>query len=327
MNLRPLVSTEEAETPFIPYNVKISTKRNILDQKRGLIKLKPGFHVTVRVTPKVVDTSDEFVEFDLETRGCKLPYETDELKFLQNYTKDRCEFECAMNISLAICRCLPWYIPNYFNEASMCDMFGAKCFETVVSDERNYKNCAKQCLEDCRSTSFAAIPSYVPIDAKEICKEPIFTAFLKKLYFNHEFEMYFEHRTMGKWKNLKDLLPFKKQSDFCQDYVSKYISILTVETPVNSVVKAKRVARISFNDQLAVIGGTLGLFTGISILSAVEFVCFCLTIAKRICHIGKNSLCKKKVLTEKDYGPIFLRRFRLYVLYFMFRFMFANICF
>ena len=27
------------------------------------------------------------------------------------------------------------------------------------------------------------------------------------------------------------------------------------------------------------------------------------------------------------YGPIFLRRFRLYVLSFMFRFMFANICF
>ena len=64
---------------------------NILDQKRGLIKLKPGFHVTIRVTPKVVDTSDDFVEFDVETRGCKLPYETDELKFLQNYTKDGCE--------------------------------------------------------------------------------------------------------------------------------------------------------------------------------------------------------------------------------------------
>ena len=29
----------------------------------------------------------------------------------------------------------------------------------------------------------------------------------------------------------------------------------------------------------------------------------------------------------KEYGPIFLRRFRLYVLSFMFRFMFVNICF
>ena len=96
------------------------------------------------------------------------------------------------------------------------------------------------------------------------------------------------------------LVYYKEIPKLCQDYISNYISILTVETPVNSVVKAKRVARISFNDQLAVIVGTLGLFTRISILSMVEFVCFCLTIAKLICHIGKNSLCKKKVLTEKD---------------------------
>ena len=34
-----------------------------------------------------------------------------------------------------------------------------------------------------------------------------------------------------------------------------------------------------------------------------------------------------KVFVLGFYGPIFLRRFRLYVLSFMFRFMFANICF
>ena len=293
MNLQPLINIEEAENPFIPYNVKISTKTNILDQKRGVIELKPGYYVTIRVTPKVVDVSEDFVGFDVQTRGCKLPYETDDLKFLQNYTKDGCEFECALNKSLAICKCLPWYLPNYFNEASMCDMFGAKCFESVISDERNYKNCTDQCLEDCRGTSYVAIPSYVPIDLKQTCKQPIFKAFFEKLYSHLEPEMYFDHMTMGKWANLDDY--FKRIPELCQDYVSKYISILTVETPVNSVVKAKRVARISFNDQLAVIGGTLGLFTGISILSMVEFVCFCLTMAKRICHTGKNSLQEKGV--------------------------------
>ena len=35
----------------------------------------------------------------------------------------------------------------------------------------------------------------------------------------------------------------------------------------------------------------------------------------------------KKNQMNSDYGPIFLRRFRLYVLSFMFRFMLANICF
>ena len=35
----------------------------------------------------------------------------------------------------------------------------------------------------------------------------------------------------------------------------------------------------------------------------------------------------RDVRMNLEIGPIFLRRFRLYVLYFMFRFMFANICF
>ena len=298
VNLRPLVNIEDVEMPFIPYNVKISTKSNILDQKRGLIELKPGTHLTIRVTPKVVDTSEDFVGFTIHTRQCKLPHETDELKFFQNYTKNSCELECAMNISLAVCKCLPWFLPNNFNEAPMCDTFGAKCFDIFMDDERNYKNCKDQCLEDCGTTSYAAIPSYVPIDPKQTCAQPIFKAIFEKLYDNNKHEMYFEHMTMGKWKNWRDSL--KRETYLCQEYVSKYISILTVETPVDSVVKAKRVARITFNDQLAVIGGTLGLFTGMSILSMVEFVCFCLTMTKRMCQIGKSALCKKKMVIAEE---------------------------
>ena len=75
---------------------------------------------------------------------------------------------------------------------------------------------------------------------------------------------------------------------------------MTVETPVNSVVKAKRVARISFNDKLAAIGGTLGLFSGISILSMVEVVCFCLTITKRVSQMGSSVLSKKTVVTRQE---------------------------
>ena len=104
VNLRSLINIEEAENQFIPYNVKISTRSNIIDQKRGIIELKAGYHITIRVTPKVIDASEDFVDFPVQTRNCKLPYEADELKFLQNYTKDGCELECAMNITLAICK-------------------------------------------------------------------------------------------------------------------------------------------------------------------------------------------------------------------------------
>ena len=85
--MKPLVNIE-GTGKRIHYNMKITTKANILDQKRGSIELKPGYHVSVRVTPKVIDASEDFVEFDIRTRNCKLPYETDELIFFLTYTKD-----------------------------------------------------------------------------------------------------------------------------------------------------------------------------------------------------------------------------------------------
>ena len=293
VNMKSLVNLGIATTP---YNVKISSRTDIIDQKRGLIELRPGYHLVVRVTPKVVDTSDDFENFDIKTRDCKLTFETNEGGFFQNYTKYGCELECALHHSFAICKCMPWYFPNHFKEMSICDMFGSKCFDMVLSDETYYKDCSNQCLEACKSTSYAAIPSYLPIDPEEICPLPHFQKFFWELYQNQQDFIRFDSMTTGKWKNWNSDRP--GHIDFCEDYVKKYVAIVTIETPVDTVIKSKRIARITFNDQLAVVGGTLGLFTGISILSMVEVLCFCLTLTKRMCLIGKDKICKKKVTSQ-----------------------------
>ena len=65
-------------TQNIPYNIKISTKNNFIDQKRELIEVKPGYHLTIRVIPKVVDASEAFETFEYQTRNCKLAHENHE---------------------------------------------------------------------------------------------------------------------------------------------------------------------------------------------------------------------------------------------------------
>ena len=51
-------------------------------------------------------------------------------------------------------------------------------------------------------------------------------------------------------------------ASFSPAAIQKYISIVSVETPTNRATKSKRVERFTFSEQIAVIGGTLGLFTG-----------------------------------------------------------------
>ena len=111
--------------------------------------------------------------------------------------------------------------------------------------------------------------------------------------------MLFEHLTLGKWKDSKGEFIKTESSDklasyeFCIEYVKNYISIVTIETPTDTVIKSTRVRRVSFNEQLADIGGTLGLLSGMSFLSFVEIFCFCFTMVKRTYQTGKTKLCKK----------------------------------
>ena len=76
--------------------------------------------------------------------------------------------------------------------------------------------------------------------------------------------------------------------DLCEEYVQKYISIVSVEAPTSVVLKSIREERDTFSDKLAVIGGTLGLFSGMSILSMVEIICFCLRVARAPCNGRKT---------------------------------------
>ena len=138
---------------------------------------KSSFPVSiVRVVPKVIEVSNNFKHFDFETRNCKFLHESKQLKYVQNYSKAGCEFECALEVALDICKCLPWFYPNNFSAIPMCDMFGGKCFDNIMSDNTYYKNCNDQCLEDCEVTSYIAFPSYVPLDITDVCRKPLFQA-------------------------------------------------------------------------------------------------------------------------------------------------------
>ena len=73
-----------------------------------------------------------------------------------------------------------------------------------------------------------------------------------------------------------------------------YISILSIETPTNSVTKSRRVRRNSLDNILSGVGGILGLFSGISILSMVEVVCFCFGMTKKL------SWCRKDKILDRQ---------------------------
>ena len=74
-----------------------------------------------------------------------------------------------------------------------------------------------------------------------------------------------------------DLHSSLANGSLCFQFIEKFVAIVSVESPTNTITKSARDVRVTFIDQLGTIGGTLGLFTGMSILSMVEIAFFAFT--------------------------------------------------
>jgi uncharacterized membrane protein len=254
----------------VPYTLGISSSNNGFDQKRGVINLKPGHHISVKVQPKLVQTSEQFDELDVDLRKCKLSHETDGFHFLNGYSRKGCELECAIQRAIIFCKCLPWFLPNNDTNYPMCDMFGGYCFDKIMSDEAQYKKC--RCFEDCQETVLTTWQSYQPLDLKDVCRKGSFLDKSLEYTFSQHFAFQ-NYITLVEQGSLPDLITSFSNGSLCMDFVSNFISFVTIESPTSSVIRSKRESyTVSFNDQMGTIGGTLGLFTGMSVLSFVEII-------------------------------------------------------
>ena len=258
---------------YLPYTIGVSGKNNFVDQKISVQKLWPGHHTTIHVIPKLLDTTSDYNDLDLTTRKCKLPHETDGFQLLQEYSQKGCELECASKKAISFCKCLPWQYPNNFSTYPMCDMFGGFCFNRIISDIVYHKNCKSECYKDCKETSFATWHSTVPLDVEDLCKyNNFFDRFIKqnfqRLFAFESYEM------LLNGEKPSQLTASLLNGTLCMKYIRKYVSFISVESPTKSVTKSHRDQRSFFIDKLGIIGGTLAIWTGMSVLSMVEVAVF-----------------------------------------------------
>ena len=268
INMKPFTQ-EIYKSIAVPYTVGITQKNNVVDQKTTTFEIKPGHHITVNVLPQLVSSSKEFNGLDLKTRECKLKSESDGLNLLTEYSRKGCELECAAKKAVSFCRCLPWNYPNNFTMIPICDMFGAHCFDKVMSDEKFYKQCQDVCLEDCEEIALKIWNTFFPLNLEEVCKEG-------SLIHGHLHQTFGKHFAFENYKaliergSIPDLSTSYSNGSLCKHFVQNYVSFLSIESPSTRVIRSRREKRFSFYDQLGTIGGILGLFTGMSLLSTVE---------------------------------------------------------
>ena len=141
-----------------------------------------------------------------------------------------------------------------------------------------------------------------PLDLEDICKLGKFMS----QHLEHSFSKHFAfeaYETLVDGGSLPDLETSLLNGTLCQNYVKNFLAFVSVNSPTGSVIKTVRDKRFTFFDQLGTVGGTLGLFTGMSVLSMIEVSIFAFVLIKciiqEIIHIFVNPSSIKSYFISK----------------------------
>ena len=312
MNLKPYTA-QSHNAMATKYTIGISDKKNFIDQQRDMIYLKPGHHLMIKVMPRLVRTTKDFNELQRSQRNCKLSKETEGFSFLKQYSRKGCEFECAVKVAIPICKCIPWYYPNDFDEWPICNMFGGHCFEIMMEDSKYYQKCKKQCISDCHETTYMVIWSTFELELDSTCNGRGFHNYHFKQTLRKHFAFH-NYKTLVEGGSIPELSQSYNNGSLCREYVKNYGAFVSVEGGHTRIIATNRDRRIFFYDQLGTFGGTLGLFFGMSVISFFEVAFLILSLTKALINtfmVGPQKIKRFFGYSEKKDYPSLLVQIKM----------------
>ncbi|VEN49184.1 unnamed protein product [Callosobruchus maculatus] len=263
------------------YRINVHFPSVYPDVTQNFFTVPLGQSVTGLIIPEMIRTSEGVKQFHPKTRDCYFQSERP-LKFFKVYSQTNCLMECKANYTLRLCGCVGFWMPKA-EGTPICIMMRQFCVEDVVDntffavsndyslieDKSKYSNLTQcDCLPMCTDITYKL----------ELSQNPI------------TFPPAFPHHLQimnGDWLDLT------------------HFSILTLYFKNNHIETRERNELYSLSDVIANFGGLLGLFTGFSILSAIEIIYFLsLRIWGNIKLFSNWSGSRKEISNETDSSKI-----------------------
>lgn len=261
------------------------------------IKIYPGHKHKIQIYANQHATSDDFQSLDLNVRKCRYSHENPfgNVSLFKQYNQKSCSFECKLRICERTLKCIPWFLPPVNASLPLCDGFWTYIFQHYMGTDHD-ENC-QMCQPDCELITFHPIESKEKLDPKVICG-----SLRRKREDNFSFDaqriaqLKLTQENVFLWRlkqilrgergqylgpNWADLISNESTTlinegpEFqaaCEDIVTKDIAIVEVEMMQNHMQKIMKQRRVQFSDKLGTLGGTLGLFTGMSFIGFVEII-------------------------------------------------------
>eukprot|EP00094_Tigriopus_californicus_P011134 TCALIF_10745-PA protein Name:"Similar to ppk28 Pickpocket protein 28 (Drosophila melanogaster)" AED:0.17 eAED:0.17 QI:0/0/0/0.66/1/1/3/0/792 len=233
-----------------------------------------------------IRTSEAFQNWNEDNKICHFP-EDFNLSYFSHYSQDNCLLECRIKKLSLKCECSPWYIKQ--SDLPICGTTGNRCFEKSLKeyseDLKDRKECG--CLNDCEGVHLFATMFRESYDMhKETSPDKWYNAKthagLLADYLLDPQHIFIDELSKNMLMLAHNVTEFHQ---FAEERFHEDIAVLNFffDTPIITQIKLE--LRTSVFDMISAVGGTLGLFTGISVITFVEILywicCFVMEAFKR----------------------------------------------
>lgn len=211
----------------------------------------------IYVQPDKTLISSDLKAASVKRRNCYFDHEK-KLEIFRNYTRSNCEHECKRSAFLERCSCVPFYLLSKFCEFHEIQELNKRFIETEREQEKICDAKEHECTRDVLPYLNQAIRN---CSCLERCEAVSYNVVL------HQFSMWV----------YKFFSPLISKTFLLRVYENGFV----IRFARNFFLPFVKVESLVFSDFLSNVGGMMGLFAGVSVLSVIELLFF---IIRSFCY-------------------------------------------
>ena len=243
--------------PRDKYDSKVETLRLILHEPgtvadiqhrtNTFVDIEPGKQYIIGTDQTILTSTESFGKLSYEKRQCELN------KINGTYHQSNCLFDKMIEHGIKQCSCLPWYMHYVNTSVKVCWDQEFVCFEELIEDEKTTQHALAFCPPACDFISYTL----------KVSKEQK----LEKQKFDYE-EI-----------NANILASYLGESLDTHPF----LSVVQINFDYPYATEITQDAKVTFADMVGSIGGTFGVFLGLSFVSLVDELADWILWLKKAC--------------------------------------------
>ena len=289
---------------------------NIRNLKTDIV---PGKLIKIGLKAKINNFTSSFEDMAEDERDCKLS------KDKRKYSKITCIIEQMIETAKDKFQCVPWYVMENIPNETICSQDQSICFEESIEEQTDNPAFLDECPEECMYTAYTTsqmiedygnihktgaifgdqwqdfisetnLQRFANIDEKAIISEGVKKTFadLSRNVPDIKFKIPLGGLKIDiPLKSLFKRISSKGSKGFHFEEMIEMTTLIRINFDAPDATVVTKDSKYTTFDKISSIGGTFGIFIGLSIMGIIDFFLWLYEIVKKI---SKRSEPKNKIM-------------------------------